>query len=129
MSALHSSAISPLALSKNQLSFLYAFAILEITATLGILLLLIVSVCTKRLRANVILLNLELVFLVTAAGQSLLVWTGHSFDMDPPRGLCLLSGSFIAAAASMKAGAAFALICKVVSTPRDYVLFSLTGTD
>jgi hypothetical protein len=109
----------------NQHSLLYAFAILEVTATLGVLVLLVVGAFTKRLRANIVLLNLELVFFVTAAGQSLLVWTGHSFDKDPPRGLCLISGSFIAAAASMKAGAAFALTCKVCSTPMSRFFCSL----
>jgi hypothetical protein len=103
--------------SSDSYSFLYFYAIFEIISAFGILVLLVVGACTKRLRANIVLLNLELVFFVTAAGQSLLVWTGHSFNMDPPRGVCLTSASFISAAASMKAGAAFALTCKVGIIP------------
>jgi hypothetical protein len=98
---------------KNAQTLLYIFSVLDITALLGMLVLLVVGACTKRLRSNLVLLNFQLVIFLTAAGQTLMIWTGHASDMAPPVPLCALSGAFIVASPAAKAGAAVGLTGKV----------------
>jgi hypothetical protein len=102
---------------KNAHTLLYAFAILDFIALVGMLVLLIVGICTKRIRSNLVLLNFQFVIFLTAAGQTFMIWTGHSSDMIPPVPLCSVSGAFIAAGAAAKAGAAFGLTGKVRGRP------------
>jgi hypothetical protein len=97
----------------NQRVLVTFFSILDISAWVGLLIILALGARTKRLRSNLVLLNFEFVIFLTALGQSLLIWTGNAYNMDPPRGLCVASGAFITSTSVFKAGAAFGLTCKV----------------
>jgi hypothetical protein len=89
------------------------YSAVDIIACIGLLCILILGARTKRLRSNLVLLNFEFVFFFTALGQTLLIWTGYPYARNPPRNLCVVSGAYIGAAATFKAGAAFGLIGKV----------------
>jgi hypothetical protein len=89
------------------------YSSVDIIACIGLLCILILGARTKRLRSNLVLLNFEFVFFFTALGQTLLIWTGYPYARNPPRHLCVVSGAYIGAAATFKAGAAFGLIGKV----------------
>jgi hypothetical protein len=100
---------------RAHLPVLVLWATFNLTAALGHALLLALSLTLRRLRANVLLLNLEAVFVVATASGALLVWTGAALDAAPPRGLCLANAVFAQANPAAQTGVAFGLVTKVWS--------------
>jgi hypothetical protein len=90
-----------------------AYAAIALLGGVGMLGVFGTCVATARLRRNPVLLNFHLLFIVTAAGETFLIWTGYAMKTAPPYGLCAVSATFIASAATGKAAAAFALTCQV----------------
>jgi hypothetical protein len=104
---------TPFVPPSNQHALLTIYSTFDLVACLGMLILLVIGVRTRRLRSNLVLLNFELVIFFTAMGQTLMIWTGYPYNLNPPFGLCLTSSAWIAGVATMKAGAAFSLTCRV----------------
>ncbi|KAJ6546924.1 hypothetical protein B0H19DRAFT_1265900 [Mycena capillaripes] len=75
--------------------------------------LLAVTLISQRRNANRVLVNLELIFILTSACGSILIWTGHARDLHPPYGLCLFNASIGMANVPLMAGSAFAIVLKV----------------
>lgn len=51
------------------------------------------TIYTHRLDVNGNLVLLETIFSVAAATGSILIWTGHALDPNPPYGMCLYNAS------------------------------------
>ncbi|KAJ7771559.1 hypothetical protein B0H16DRAFT_1305969 [Mycena metata] len=75
--------------------------------------LLAVTLVSQRWDTNYVLVNLEAIFILTSAGGSLLVWTGHALDQHPPYKLCLVNASLGMANVPLMAGSALAIVLKV----------------
>ncbi|KAJ7778628.1 hypothetical protein DFH07DRAFT_795364 [Mycena maculata] len=75
--------------------------------------LLAIMLISQRWNSNPILVNLELIFVWTCSSGSLLIWTGHALDSDPPYGLCLANASMSMANVPLQAASALAIVLKV----------------
>lgn len=95
---------------------LVTWSTLSIFATCGLVALMVVTLLVQGLGANATLLNLEIIFILTTSTGSLLIWTGHARDPDPPFGLCLMNASATMSNVPLMAGAALSLVTKVWGT-------------
>ncbi|KAJ7609815.1 hypothetical protein FB45DRAFT_1010104 [Roridomyces roridus] len=82
------------------------FNLLSAVGNTGLLALAVLSRC----RINSVLVNLQLIFAVTGLSGSLLIWTGHARDAEPPYALCLANAAMSMANVPLQAGAALAMI-------------------
>jgi hypothetical protein len=87
-----------------------------IFATCGLVGLVAVTLIVQGLNANLSLLNLELIFIISSSSTSALIWTGHARDSHPPFALCLLNGSATMSNTPLMGGAALSLVAQVWGT-------------
>lgn len=76
-------------------------------------LLFLLSLRSARLRGNPVLLNLEVIFMLTCASGAMLFWTGYPMSQQPPEGLCLFNAAIVLANPLATSGAALGLVLKV----------------
>ncbi|KAJ7461984.1 hypothetical protein FB451DRAFT_1043979 [Mycena latifolia] len=88
----------------------------NIFATWALVALLTVTLLATGLRANWILLNLEIIFILTSSTVSALVWTGNAWNLHPPFGLCLVNAAATLANTPLMAGAALSIVTEVWGT-------------
>jgi hypothetical protein len=72
---------------------LVLWSTLNIAGALLMLFVLVLSMCIPHLRKLPLLLNYELILIFTCASASILTWTGHMYDQNPPIGLCIFNAS------------------------------------
>jgi hypothetical protein len=88
------------------------WSLFNIGGGLLMLLVLVLSLCIPHLRKLPLLLNLELLITLSCASGSILIWTGHALDKDPPKGLCAFNA---AVTVSNVTAAGFATLCLTFS--------------
>jgi hypothetical protein len=86
---------------------------MNLFAAVSQLVLIPLSLAVPRLRRNVLLLNLEFIFLITCSFGACLIWTGHAMDVNPPFGICLFNASITTFSTPAQAGAALSLVARV----------------
>ncbi|KAJ7611610.1 hypothetical protein FB45DRAFT_760475 [Roridomyces roridus] len=95
------------------LALLVLWSTFSIFAAVSNAFLLTVTLLTKGKEANAVLVNLEAIFTITSASGSLLVWTGHALDKEPPFGLCLVNASISMANVPLQGASALAIALSV----------------
>ncbi|KAF7353723.1 hypothetical protein MVEN_01057500 [Mycena venus] len=95
------------------LPHLIVWSTFNIFAACSIAVLLVVTLISQRRDANRFLINLEVIFILTSATGSILVWTGHALDSHPPYALCLFNASIGMANVPLMGGSALAIVLKV----------------
>ncbi|KAJ6500640.1 hypothetical protein C8R45DRAFT_1210381 [Mycena sanguinolenta] len=98
---------------RNFFALLITWSTFNVFAACSITVLLLVTLISQRGDANRLLINLEIIFILTSASGSLLIWTGHALDSHPPYGLCLFNGSIGMANVPLMGGSALAIVLQV----------------
>ncbi|KAJ7866046.1 hypothetical protein B0H14DRAFT_2347680 [Mycena olivaceomarginata] len=98
---------------RDHLPHLVTWGTFNIFSACANVLLLALTLISQRWEANFLLLHLELIFVLTSGAASLLIWTGHALDLDPPYGLCLPNALAAMSNTPLQGGSAFAIVLKV----------------
>jgi hypothetical protein len=96
----------------EQVVLIILWSTFNILASLGFLVLFLVSLFTSRLRRNPVLLSFFAIFFFACASNTILTWTGYAFK-QVPFVLCVVSGAFGAGVTVLQTGAAICLVIKV----------------
>jgi hypothetical protein len=113
----HDQSVDP----RDTLPQLAVWSTFNIFGAVSMSIVLAISLCVPHLRRVWLLVNLELFLMISCATGSILVWTGHALDRDPPRGLCTFNAAVTMSNVTGSGFAAFALVLGVNS----YVLSPL----
>jgi uncharacterized membrane protein len=92
---------------------LLVWSTFEIFAGCSNVILLAITLASQRAKANPILLNLEIIFILASFTSSVLIWTGHAMDRNPPYELCLMNAAFIMYSVPLMATGALSIVLKV----------------
>ncbi|KAJ6615619.1 hypothetical protein B0H10DRAFT_2255826 [Mycena sp. CBHHK59/15] len=95
---------------------LVVWSTFNIFAACSLIILVALTLVIQGSKANIILLNLEIIFILTSSTSSILIWTGHARDSHPPFGLCVFNAAVTMSNIPLMAGAALALVAKVWGT-------------
>ncbi|KAJ7034136.1 hypothetical protein C8F04DRAFT_1102367 [Mycena alexandri] len=95
---------------------LVTWSTLSIFATWSLVVLLVVTLFLQGPTANSTLINLEFIFIIASSTSSVLIWTGHALDPEPPFALCLFNASATMANTPLMAGAAVTIVIKIWGT-------------
>ncbi|KAJ7784138.1 hypothetical protein B0H16DRAFT_1296314 [Mycena metata] len=95
---------------------LITWSTLSIFATWSLVVLLAVTLFLQGPTANSTLINLEFIFIIASSTNSILIWTGHALNPEPPFTLCVFNASAIMANLPLMAGAAVTIVIKVWGT-------------
>ncbi|KAF7352261.1 hypothetical protein MVEN_01189800 [Mycena venus] len=95
---------------------LVVYSTFNIFAACSLVALVAVTLLVQDATANLTLLNLEVIFIISSSTSSALIWTGHARDSHPPFTLCLFNASATMSNTPLMAGAALALVAKVWGT-------------
>ncbi|KAK6992654.1 hypothetical protein R3P38DRAFT_3083402 [Favolaschia claudopus] len=98
---------------RNYLPHLITWGTFNLFSVFANILLVIVTFISQGSEANLLLIHLELIFVLTSGAASLLIWTGHALDMYPPHTLCLTNAFLAMANPPLQGGAAFAIVLRV----------------
>jgi hypothetical protein len=127
-------ALDPHVNPKEQLPLIVLYSTFNILACLGYFTLLVVGLRVARLRRNLVLLGVELVFFVATGAAACVTYTGHVMSDDTPFELCLVSGAFGSSLSAAQTAAAFSLTLKVwahalmMNHPRSVLLQQISSS-
>ncbi|KAJ7703332.1 hypothetical protein B0H17DRAFT_1194518 [Mycena rosella] len=88
----------------------------NIFAVCGLVVLLVVTLVAQGSKANLTLLNLEIIFILSSSTNSALIWTGHARDLNPPFQLCLMNAAVTISNIPLVSGAALSIVAQVWGT-------------
>jgi hypothetical protein len=101
--------------ARQQLTLIVLYMAFNMISCIGFVIILVVSLFSRRLRQNKVFLSHHAAFAVAGAGSSILGWTGYVFAEDVPYTLCIVSAASTSSVSILQTCGVMCLAVKVYS--------------